>query len=113
MTLIIKKNIDTMLMFYSVYYFIIIIIIICLDPTSSLRQYFNLYDAFSQRDGERTRNNRREKKMSKQNSIRTHCKHSRPLSYYHPNTNWKMDYERVGGGEEDIQTGSGIEYVAF
>ena len=42
--------------------FIIIIIIICLDPTSSFRQYFNLYRAFSQRGGERTRNDRREKK---------------------------------------------------
>ena len=57
------------------------------------RQYFSLYRAASQREGERG-----EKIVESKNvqttPTRTYCKHSRPLPYYHPNCrtprHWKF-----------------------
>ena len=65
----------------------------CFGFNSPLRQYFSLYQAASQREGERG-----EKIVESKNvqttPTRTYCKHSRPLPYYHPNCrtpqHWKF-----------------------
>ena len=56
----------------------------CCGLNGPLRQYFILYRAVSQREGERKRNDRREKKFQT-TPIRTYCKHRRPLPYNGPN----------------------------
>ena len=51
-----------------------------------LRQYFSLYRAVSQREGERKEKQQtREKCPNNPHPVRTYCKRSRPLPYYNPN----------------------------
>ena len=55
-----------------------------------LRQYFSLYRAVSQREGERGE----ESKNDQTTPTCTYCKHNRPLPYYHPSCrmprHWKL-----------------------
>ena len=76
----------------------------CFGFNGPLRQYFSLYRAFSQKEGESGEKGQMRVKMSKQPSsaptasavgpIRTYCKCSRPLSYCNPNCrtprHWKL-----------------------
>ena len=66
----------------------------CFGFNGPLRQYFSLYRAVSQREGERGEKGQSRVKMSKQAPTRTYCKRRRPLPYYHPNCrtprHWKF-----------------------
>ena len=55
----------------------------CFGLNSPLRQYFSLYRAVSQREGER-KEMIDEGKNVQTTPIRTHCKRSRPLPYCNP-----------------------------
>ena len=59
-----------------------------------LRQYFSLYRAVSQREGERGKKGYVRKKRTKTTPTRTDCYRSRPLSNYNPNCrtprHWKL-----------------------
>ena len=57
----------------------------CFGLNGPLRQYFSLYRAVSQRQGERKREMIGERKNVQTTPTRTHCKRSRPLPYYDPN----------------------------
>ena len=65
----------------------------CFGFNGPLRQYFSLYRAVSQREGER-RERIDESKNVQTTPTRTYCKHNRPLPYYHPNCrtprHWKL-----------------------
>ena len=54
----------------------------CFGFNGPLRQYFNLYQAVSQR-GRKGREKIEESKNVQTNPTRTYCKRSRPLPYYH------------------------------
>ena len=56
----------------------------CFGFNGPLRQYFSLYRAVSQREGER-RERIDESKNVQTTPTRTYCKHNRPLSYSNPN----------------------------
>ena len=56
----------------------------CFELNGPLRQYFNLYRASSQREGER-REMIDQRKNVQTTPTRTHCKRSRPLPYSNPN----------------------------
>ena len=56
----------------------------CFGLNGPLRQYYSLNRAVSQREGERKRNDRREKNVQT-TPTRTDCKHRRPLPYSNPN----------------------------
>ena len=61
------------------------ILVGCFGLNGPSRQYFSLYRAVSQREGEKeTRKDRGEKKCPN-NPTRTYCKRSRPLPYFYPN----------------------------
>ena len=66
----------------------------CFGFNGPLRQYFSLYRAVSQREGERRRERIDECKNVQTTPTRTYCKRSRPLPYYHPNCrtprHWKL-----------------------
>ena len=57
----------------------------CFGFNGPLRQYFSLYRAVSQREGERGEKRQMREKMSKQPPNRTYCKRNRPLPYYNSN----------------------------
>ena len=65
----------------------------CFGFNSPLRQYFSLYRAVSQREGER-RERRDESKNVQTTPTRTHCKRNRPLPYCNRNCrmprHWKL-----------------------
>ena len=65
----------------------------CFGFNGPLRQYFSLYRAISQREGER-RERIDESKNVQTTPIRTYCKRSRPLPYCNPNCrtppHWKF-----------------------
>ena len=87
----------------------------CFGFNGPLRQYFSLYRAVSQREGEREERIE-ERKISKLLQTRTYCKRNRPLPYYHPNCrtprHWKFPQDHrttrppqgAGGGCLDIYT---------
>ena len=56
----------------------------CARLNGPLRQYFSLYRAVSQREGEK-REVIDERKIVQTTPTRTYCKHNRPLSYCNPN----------------------------
>ena len=66
----------------------------CFGFNGPLRQYFSLYRAVSQREGERGEKGQRRVKMSKTTPTRTYCKRNMPLPYYHPNcrTPWHWKF---------------------
>ena len=55
----------------------------CFGFNGPLRQYFSLYRAVSQREGDKRRERIDESKNVQTTPIRTYCKRSRPLPYYH------------------------------
>ena len=57
----------------------------CFGFNGPLRQYFSLYRAVSQREGETKRKMIDERKNVKTIPTRTYCKRSRPLPYSNPN----------------------------
>ena len=65
----------------------------CFEFTGPLRQYFSLYRAVSQREGERGERIEESKNVQTTHT-RTYCKRNRPLPYYHPNCrtprHWKF-----------------------
>ena len=65
----------------------------CFGLSGPLRQYFSLYRAVSQGEGEREERIK-ESKNVQTNPTRTYCKRNRPLPYYHPNCrtprHWKF-----------------------
>ena len=66
----------------------------CFGFNGPLSQYFNLYRAFSQREGEREEKRIDESKNVQTTPTRTYYKHSRPLPYCNPNCrtprHWKF-----------------------
>ena len=54
----------------------------CFRSNGPLRQYFSLYRAVYQREGEREKIE--ESKNVQTTPTRTYCKRNRPLPYYHP-----------------------------
>ena len=66
----------------------------CFRFNGPLRQYFSLYRAVSQREGEREEKGQMRVKMSKTTPTRTYCKRSRPLPYCYQNCrtprHWKF-----------------------
>ena len=68
----------------------------CIGFSGRLRQYFNLYRAVSQREGERGERIE-ESKNVQTTPTRTYCKRNRPLPYYHPNcrTPWHRKFTQV------------------
>ena len=65
----------------------------CFGFSGLLRQYFSLYRAVSQREGEREERIE-ERKNVQTTPTRTYCKRNGPLPYYHPNCrtprHWKL-----------------------
>ena len=53
----------------------------CFGFNGPLRQYFSLYRAVPQREGERKREKTDERKNVQTTPTRTYCKHNRPLPY--------------------------------
>ena len=66
----------------------------CFGFNGPLRQYFSLYRAVSQREGDKRRERIDESKNVQTTPTRTYCKRSRPLPYYHSNCrtpqHWKF-----------------------
>ena len=72
----------------------------CLGFNGPLRQYFSLYRAVSQREGDKRREMIDESTNIQTTPTRTYCKRSRPLPYYHSNCrtpqHWKFtQYHRT------------------
>ena len=57
-------------------------LVVCFGFNGPLRQYFSLYRAFSQREGERGERTDESKNLQ---TTRTYCKCNRPLPYYNRN----------------------------
>ena len=57
----------------------------CFGFNGPLRQYFSLYRAVSQREGEREEKKIEESKNVQTTPTSTYCKRNRPLPYYHLN----------------------------
>ena len=70
----------------------------CFGFNGPLRQYFSLYRAVSQTEGERGERIE-ESKNVQTTPTRTYCKYNRPLPYYHPNCrtprNWKFTQDHL------------------
>ena len=62
----------------------------CFGFNGPLRQYFRLYRAVSQREGERGEKRTDESKNVQTTPTRTYYKRSRPLPYCNPNCNMKV-----------------------
>ena len=81
----------------------------CFGFSGPLREYFSLYRAVSQREGER--GEKRIVKMSKQRLTRTYCKRNRPLPYYHPKCrtprHWKFTQDHRTTRPPPITEGQG------
>ena len=57
----------------------------CFGLNGPLRQYFSLYRAVSQREGERKEKRQTREKNVQTTPTRTYCKYNRPLPYCNPN----------------------------
>ena len=66
----------------------------CFGFNRPFRQYFSLYRAVSQREGDKRRERIDESKNVQTTPTRTYCKRSRPLPYYYSNCrtpqHWKV-----------------------